>query len=145
LAVQAAAHYLTEYSLMSVPAIEGTLVVELMNEGPTQLRPTPQQMGARSRAAFVQVLRERNAVRIVVDSVKVLDRCSTIQVLGDDVGGENGIDLPSYRPRVVSTLLIGSYRVRQTVLGQHALNGHRVVPVCPESISPQSNRNAFRE
>src|SRR5262245_12199876 len=79
-------------------------------------------MCTRCCAALVQMLGEADAVRIMIDSVKVLDCRPTTQVLGDDVGGEDGIDLPGYRPRVVSTLLVGSQRVRQTVLGQYALN-----------------------
>ena len=74
LAVQTATHYLSEHTLMSWPAIEGALVVELMDKGTAQLPPTAQQMCARRHAGFVQMLCQADGVRVKIEGVKILDR-----------------------------------------------------------------------
>jgi len=93
-----------------------------MDKGTAQLPPTPQQMRARRRAGFVQMLCQADGVRVKIEGVKILDRRPPVQMFGDDVGRKDGIHLPSRWPRIISAFVIGSQRMRQVVLGQYALN-----------------------
>src|SRR5262245_16239584 len=83
------------------PAPERALVVELLQERPPQLGPGPEQVGPGTGAALVGVLRQADRMAGEVDGVEVLDDPAAPQVLGNDVGGLDGIDFPGDWPRVV--------------------------------------------
>jgi hypothetical protein len=68
------------------------------------------------------MLTQAHGVREVVDGMKVLDFASAAQMLGDDIGGENSIDVPGEWPGVVGGATCGTERVGQVVLCQNTLN-----------------------
>src|SRR6266496_364765 len=120
---QTGAHDLTKHMRMGVPATEGAFVVELLQLGQPDRCPGFQQMHAGCAAGLVQMLRQADGVRVVVDGMKVLDFRSAAQMLGDDVGGENRIDVPGLGPGIVGGARAGTERVGQVVVCQNTLNG----------------------
>src|SRR5262245_53603754 len=122
-AEQTQTYDLTKDVGMGVPATEGTFVVELVQAGQSQCCPGFEQVGATGAAGLVQMLRQVDGVREVIDGMKVLDFCSTTQMLGDDVGSENRIGVPGHWPGVVSSGGSRAERMGQVVLSQNTLNG----------------------
>ena len=86
-------------------------------------------MQAACAAGLVFVLRQADGMRVVVDGMKVLNFASAAQMLGDDVGGENGIDVLGAWPGIVGGAAGRAERVGQMVFGQNTLDrsfaGHR--------------------
>ena len=82
---QTQTHDLTQHVRMGVPATERAFVVELVQIGQPQFGPGCQQMQATCAAGLVQMLRQADSVREMVDGVKVLDFRSTAHMLGNDM------------------------------------------------------------
>src|SRR5215216_583829 len=108
---------------MGVAATEHAFVVELMQAGQPERRPAVQQMVATCATGLVEVLRQANSVRVVIDRMKVLNFRAAAHMLGNDIGGEDGIDIPSLGPRIIGGRAGCSKRVGEVVLRQNALNG----------------------
>jgi len=119
---QTGTHDLTEDVPMGVSATKGAFVVELVQAGQPQLCPAVQQMNTTCATGLVQVLRQADGMREVVDGMKVLYLLSAAQMLGDDVGGQNGIDVLGYGPGIVGGTACSTKRMGQLVFGQNALN-----------------------
>ena len=107
---------------MGVPATECAFVVELLQAGQPQLCPAVQQMHTTGAAGLVEVLGQADGVREVVDGMEVLDFLAAAQMLGDDVGGQNGIDVLGEWPGIVGGTGCSTERMGQLVFGQNALN-----------------------
>src|SRR5262245_11079640 len=143
LAEQAEAHHLAQDARADRPAPEGTLVVELLQERPAQLGPGPQQVGPGTGPALVGVLRQADRMAGEVDRVEVLDHPAAAQVLGDNVRGLDGIDLPGDRPRVVSRVVARPNWVGQSPPGKHAPDRRRAgqrLHLQPLQLTPDRGR-----
>ena len=62
-------------------------------------------------------------MRVMVDGMKVLNFLAAAQMLGDDVGGENGIDVLGAWPGIVRRAAGRAEWVGQMVVGQNTLDG----------------------
>ena len=114
---QTAAHDLTEDESMGVSATKCAFVVELLQAGQPQLCPAVQQMHTTGAAGLVEVLGQADGVREVVDGMEVLDLLAAAQMLGDDVGGQNGIDVLGEWPGIVGGTGCSTERMGQLVFG----------------------------
>src|SRR5215471_10720664 len=125
LAEQAQAHHLAEDARADRPAPEGALVVELLQERPPPLGPGPEQVGPGTGTALVGVLRQADRMAGEVDGVEVLDDPAAPPVLGNDVGGLDGIDFPGDWPRGVGRVVARPDRVGQPPVREYPLDGRR--------------------
>jgi len=139
---QTQSHDLTQHVRMGVPTAEGAFVVELMQAGQPDRRPAVQQMVAACATGLVPVLRQADGVREVIDGMKVLDFLATAHILGNDIGGEDGIHVPSEWPGIVGRTRARAEWVGQVVLCENALNSRfagqgrdvQLLEACPDRM-----------
>ena len=72
-------------------------------------------MRVRGGTAFVWALTQEGRMAVMVHRMKVLDRLTAANMLGDNIRRVNRIDCPRFEPGVVSGIVARSKRMRQTI------------------------------